>query len=105
MKEYMVKIIKAIPFIVIGAGLLGEGLGIWNFKLFPGWWTLFIIVPAIIDMITGGIDYGNAIALAIGVAFLLSALGVFDNINIFLLVIGAGLLGFGVKSIFPKKKS
>lgn len=43
--------------------------------LFRGWWTLFLIVPAIISMSRTGVTAGNAILLTLGVGFLLNEQG------------------------------
>lgn len=43
--------------------------------LFQGWWTLFLIVPAIMSMSRTGVTAGNAILLTLGVGFLLREQG------------------------------
>ncbi len=42
---------------------------------FDGWWTLFLIVPAIMSMSRTGVTAGNAILLTLGVGFLLNEQG------------------------------
>ena len=67
-------IILGIVLIIIGIILLLKAFGIANINIFfDGWWTLFIIVPAIIGLITNKDKTGDIIALVIGVLLLLAA--------------------------------
>lgn len=39
-------LITGLLLLIIGVGFIGEATHLWNFNLFfPGWWTLFIIIP------------------------------------------------------------
>lgn len=61
-------------FICAAVGLIGNIVGIWDFTVFfPGWWTVFLILPALIAMIQNGIRIPNSIVLCIGVLFLLES--------------------------------
>jgi len=42
---------------------------------FDGWWTLFLIIPAIVSMSRTGFSVGNTILLVLGVGFLLQEQG------------------------------
>ncbi len=42
---------------------------------FNGWWTLFLIIPAIMSMSRTGFTIGNGILLVLGVGFLLREQG------------------------------
>jgi len=42
---------------------------------FNGWWTLFLIIPAILSMSRQGVTAGNAVLLVIGVFFFIDAQG------------------------------
>lgn len=67
---------RFIGFLLIVGGItfLGEQLGFWNFSIFfPGWWTVFLILPAIFSMIDSGFHVGNSILLLLGAYFLLNA--------------------------------
>lgn len=62
-------------FILIGIGVLigGDILNLWRFSIFfPGWWTLFIIIPCVYSAIRYGFNTGNVIGLAIGLVLLSS---------------------------------
>ena len=61
-------------FIVIGLGIAGNVLGIWDVEVFfDGWWTLFIIIPCFISMIQSGFGTGSTIGFIIGVLFYIAS--------------------------------
>ena len=60
--------------IAVGVGYLGNAIWNWNFRLFfDGWWTLFLIVPAIYSMIKWRINLFSILLLVTGVSLLLNA--------------------------------
>ena len=60
-------IMWGLIFIIIGVILGGNALDIFNINLFfDGWWTLFIIVPTFIGLVTDNDKIGNLIGLIIG---------------------------------------
>lgn len=66
-----------------------------NFLFFEGWWTLFLIVPALISMSRTGVTVGNTILLVLGIGFLLQEQG--WNLKGYLvpalfIIIGIGIL-------------
>ncbi|MBN2539912.1 MAG: hypothetical protein JXB08_00145 [Bacilli bacterium] len=66
----------AVVLIVLGALLLINAFGWFTFNIFfDGWWTLFLIIPAIVSMSRTGVTVGNAVLLVIGVGFLLQQNG------------------------------
>ena len=66
-----------IALIVIGVIFLLDRLGILSFSLlFNGWWTLFLIVPAVLNIRRYGFQTGNTVLLLLGSFFLLDAQGV-----------------------------
>lgn len=89
--------VLGLILVVLGAILLLQAFNIiqedWIF--FPGWWTLFLIIPAIVSMSRTGVTIGNAILLVVGVGFLLQLQGLslhgFLVPSIFI-VIGVGIL-------------
>lgn len=63
--------------VALGVILGINALGIARINIFfPGWWTLFIIVPCAIALFTDEHKGGATAGLVIGVCFLLSSLGV-----------------------------
>lgn len=67
-------LIWGLLLIVIGVIIGLNSLGIADINLFfDGWWTLFIIVPSLIDLIKEPTKTGNYIWLAVGIVLLLCA--------------------------------
>jgi len=89
-----------IVLIAVGVAFLLDRTGILDFELFfDGWWTLFLIVPALYSMIKTGIATGNVILLGIGVYFLLEEQGV----SLSYLVLPAVLILWGAGMLMGKK--
>lgn len=101
-------IIWGIVLIAFGIIFGGNSLGLFNIDVFfDGWWTLFIIVPGIVSLITDDNKLGSVISIAIGVIFLLAARNVFDydvawKAAVALILIFAGLT-LVFHNIFRKK--
>lgn len=94
-------------FIAIGLLYAGSALDIFNFTIFfPGWWTLFIIVPCIHALTRKNEDKtGPLIGLAIGVCFLLNAQDFGFHIKFFPMILAVGCILIGWKLIFPNNKN
>ena len=70
MRSRLSNILWGLFFILIGIGFAGNAFNLWDFNLFfPGWWTLFIIIPCGISILQDGFHSGSCIGLAIGVIF------------------------------------
>lgn len=95
------KRVIGILLVIFGILFLLNKLEILNFSpLFSGWWTLFLIVPAILSMIKNGVNAGNAILLAIGVFFFLEERG--WNVKGFF--VPSALIVFGIVLLLNKKQ-
>ena len=89
--------------ILVGIGLLLglNALGITHINLFfDGWWTLFIIVPCAVGLVSGKDITGNLIGVGIGVFLLLCCQDILDFSMLWKLVFPAIIILFGVKMIF-----
>ena len=102
MKQFRA-IIWGVAIIALGVILGGKALGLFNFDIFfDGWWSLFIIVPAAIGLVTEKGKLGSLFMLALGVILLLAAQGVFgdDSWNVawkmilaaFFIILGVGII-------------
>ena len=98
---------RDIKKIVIGAVILAAGvlfalnsLNVTDIDIFfPGWWTLFIIIPSGIGLITDKDKTGSAIGLAVGVVLLLWQLDIVNLPLVWELIVVAILVAVGIKLI------
>jgi hypothetical protein len=68
-----------IILIIIGGLFLLDKFNVFNLSVLfsvDGWWTLFLIVPALISMTRQGVTTGNTVLLIIGVVLLLRERGI-----------------------------
>ena len=94
-------IMWGLILIIIGIILGGNALDIFNINLFfDGWWTLFIIVPTFIGLVTEKDKIGNIIGLIIGLLLLLSCRGLFDFKLIWKLIFPLIFVIIGLSLIF-----
>lgn len=76
MRKRISSALWGLIFIALGIGIVGDMAGAWEMNLlFAGWWTLFLIIPAVLGMIEHGIRIGNSIGLVLGVALLACSRG------------------------------
>jgi len=72
MKKDISTIIIGLLFLAAGVAIGGSMLGYFDFRVsLDGWWTLFLIVPALLAIAQGGVNVGNIVLLAVGVILLL----------------------------------
>lgn len=94
-------IMWGLILIIIGVILGGNALDIFNINLFfDGWWTLFIIVPTFIGLVTEKDKTGNIIGLIIGLLLLLACRGLFDFKLIWKLIFPLIFVIIGLSLIF-----
>lgn len=79
MRNRVGSVIWGVVLIVVALVIALNSLDIIDVSLFfDGWWTLFIIVPCLIDLIQNGLKTSNIIGLLIGMLLLLSAQDIID---------------------------
>lgn len=94
-------ILWGIVLVALGVLLSLRVFNIVNFDLFfSGWWTLFIIVPCFIALITEREKVGSLIGLGIGVVLLLACQGVFAFDLVWKLLLPFIVVVIGLKLIF-----
>lgn len=94
-------IMWGLILIIIGVILGGNALDIFNINLFfDGWWTLFIIVPTFIGLVTEKDKTGNIIGLIIGLFLLLACRELFDFKLIWKLIFPLIFVIIGLSLIF-----
>lgn len=97
-----------VALVVLGVVLSGNTLGWWRADLFfDGWWTLFLIVPAIIALIGQGPNVGSILLLGVGVLLLADAQGALGGIPVWALIGPIIIIALGVmllwKGVFGPK--
>ena len=101
-------IIWGIAIVALGVIFGGNAIGLFNFDVFfDGWWTLFIIVPSAVSLITEKERLQSLAFLGAGIILLLAAQKVFDwdvawkaILALFLILIGLSII---FRSIFHSK--
>lgn len=78
--------------------LRATGLVDWSI-FFPGWWTLFIIVPSAIGLITDDHKGGSIFGILLGVALMLACLDVIDFSMIWKLILPVAVILIGLSMI------
>lgn len=92
-----------ICLIFVGVGLLGNFTGLFNI-LFRGWWTIFIIAPATVDLLKKRNKTWSLIILMVGVTLLLQQQGIIVTGMIWKVLIAFGLIILGINTIFMRNK-
>ena len=100
MRNKLSNVLWGLFFIVIGVGLAGKIMNLWDFHLFfDGWWTLFIIIPCFISMVQSGFGTGSTIGFIIGVLLLLNYQIDF-HFSLWRLIIPIILVFIGIRIMF-----
>ena len=94
-------VLWGLVLIVVG-GIFGlNALGITDINIFfDGWWTLFIIIPCFIGLLTDNEKIGSIIGLIIGIALLLACQDYINFELVWKLALPAILVIIGVSLIF-----
>ncbi|MFA6870479.1 MAG: hypothetical protein WCQ63_05820 [Methanomethylophilus sp.] len=101
-KKILARLLFGLLFITAGIGYIGNLVGFWKgFTIFfPGWWTLFIIIPAVCSFIYDGFRFYNSILLLLGISFLLTTNDVFKFYTMKVILVSAILILIGLRIIF-----
>ena len=94
-------IIWGIAIIALGVIFGGNAIGLFNFDVFfDGWWTLFIIVPSCISLITEKERLTSLAFLSAGIILLLAAQNVFGWDVAWKVILAVALILFGLSILF-----
>ena len=100
-------IIVGLLCLLVGVGYLSKAFGVVpNFTIFfDGWWTLFIIIPCLLGLISKGNDdkVGYLIGIVIGLVLLLMAQDVISGDKFWALIVAGVFVAIGANLIFPRK--
>lgn len=93
--------IWGLLFIVVGVIWGLNATGVAHFDIFfPGWWTLFIIVPCFVALLTDDNKIASLIGLLVGVCLLLGCLGILSFDVMWKLALPVVLILIGCSIIF-----
>ena len=100
-------LIIGVLFILVGLLYAGSALDLFEFSIFfPGWWTLFIIIPCLCAIARKDEDKtGPLIGLIIGVCFLINAQDFDFHIDFWPMAVAVLCFLIGWKLLFPDKKN
>ena len=97
----LTKILWGIVLIVLGVVFALKALNIANIDVFfDGWWTLFIIIPSVVGLVTDDDKTGSLIGIAIGVFLLLCCQDILSFSILWKLGIPAVIVLIGLKMVF-----
>lgn len=100
------KILWGIVLLAVGAAILLKSFNILDFSLlFKGWWTLFIILPCFIGLLTQKDKLVNAFGLILGVLLLLACRSILSFSVIWTVFLALIVIFAGLKLIFGSSKS
>ncbi len=95
------KPIFGVVLILVGIILMGNEIGFWNIDVFfSGWWTAFIIIPGVINIVSGDIKVG-ILNISAGVFIFLA----YNNIIDWSLLFPTLIIYFGATMILSSKKN
>lgn len=101
------RFIWGIAFIALGIIFTGNVLNLWNIDVFfPGWWTLFLIIPGLVGILKEGFTGGNAFLVLIGLFLLFDSLDLVNSRILWSLIGPLVLIVIGISIItspFKKK--
>lgn len=94
-------ILWGIAFIIIGGIFALNAIGITDINIFfDGWWTLFIIIPSFIGIVTNDNKMWSMIWFLVGIVFLLCAQGILQFSMIRKLIFPVILILIGISILF-----
>ena len=94
------KIFLGVLLLILGVLVALNVFGITNIDFFfPGWWTLFIIIPCFIGIFTERDKAGNVMGLLLGIGLLLAAQDVIDFSTLWKLAIPAFIIFVAINMI------
>ncbi len=105
MKNTMSKAVWGVFFILLGISLAGRAVGVFDFNIFfPGWWTLFIIVPSAIGLVNSENRKACIFGLGIGILLLLTAQGIVGWYTFPRLIIALIFISIGFSFLFRRER-
>lgn len=109
MKSKVSAVVFGSALVLLGVVLSGNALGLWSADvMFDGWWTLFLIIPALVSIVEQRPNPGNLILLGVGLLLLADAQRLLGDVSVWsmffplvIVVVGATVLWKGVVGSKP----
>ena len=90
-----------VLLILAGVVFAGNALGLWYVPLFfPGWWTLFIILPCLVNVVRYGFHTAPVVGIVVGLLLLLASWDIFSFSMMWKLVFPLALIFIGQREVF-----
>lgn len=106
MKRDFSTLVIGVLFLAAGILIGGVFLGLFELNInLAGWWTIFIIAPALFSIAQGGLNAGNLIMLAVGAILLLNAQQVLPVAVSWKLIFPIALIAVGIQLLFGRGPS
>ena len=97
MKKDYSALIWGLLFVAVGIIFGGNALDIWDIDVFfPGWWTLFLIIPGLISMVRYGFNWGSGVLIIVGIILLFDSLDIISGRVMWRLVFPLILVAIGI---------
>ena len=101
MEKNYSKLLWGLVVLAVGVIFTGNVLELWYIDVFfPGWWTMFMIIPGLVLILRDGFNVGSVILLVIGVILLCDSWDIFDTRLVWRLIIPIGIIAIGISLIF-----
>ncbi len=105
MKDTMSKALWGVFFVLLGISMAGKAIGVFDFNIFfPGWWTLFIIVPSAIGLFNSENRTASVFGLGVGILLLAGAQGIVGWYTFPRLIISLIFVVIGCSFLFRKNR-
>lgn len=100
MKKDYSSLVWGLVLVALGIILGGNALDFWNIDVFfPGWWTLFLIIPGLVSLVRYGFNWGSGILVIVGLILLFDSLNIISSEIMWKLFFPLILLAIGVSII------
>ena len=100
MKNKIIAVLIGIIVVLLGVGIVGNAVGVWNFKVFiDGWWALLLMVLFLFATISRPNSFNVCAMIVFGFVFLGYHIEALKSVNVWLVILGAAVLFIGANII------
>ena len=94
------KLLWGLVVLAVGVIFTGNVLHLWYIDIFfPGWWTLFLIIPGVALILRDGFNVGSVLLVVVGLILLVDSWNVFDTRIFWRLILPVGIVAIGISLI------